>query len=217
MVLNLIDPQALQIELQAPRKNRDGQPLGIGGGQQKFDVWRRFLERFEQRVEGMIGKHMDFVDQVDLEPPTCRRVLHVVEQFTGFIHLRARRGIHLDQIHVTALVDFETGTALSARGAADACFAIQGFGQHARDRGFADPAGAGKQIGMVKSLAVQRIYQRAQHMALANHLAEIARAPFARQNLIGHWTVRHMNGWSGGPASHTSAPAVTVTAAPFRA
>ncbi len=101
----------LQGELQAPGQNRCRKFLRVGGGQDELDVGRRLFQGFQQRVEGMAGEHVHFVDQVDLEASAAWRVLHVVEQFAGVLDLGAARGVDLDQVDETAFVDFATHRA----------------------------------------------------------------------------------------------------------
>jgi hypothetical protein len=62
----------------------------------------------------MRRQHVHFVDQVDLEAPTCRQVLDVLQELARVIDLRARCRIHLDQVDETALVDLAAGSALAA-------------------------------------------------------------------------------------------------------
>src|SRR5690606_30686133 len=95
----------LQIELQAAGQNGDGQLLRIGGGQQEFNVSRRLFQGLQQRVETVVGEHVHFVDQVDLEASAGGGVLHVVQQLAGVLHLRARGGVHFDQVDETPFVD----------------------------------------------------------------------------------------------------------------
>ena len=40
--------------------------VGLGGGEEKFDIGGRLFEGFEKRVEGLFGEHVHFVDDVDL-------------------------------------------------------------------------------------------------------------------------------------------------------
>src|SRR5579859_4510895 len=61
--------QPFEAELQTARKNGNGQLLRIGGCQQEFDMRRRLFQRLEQGIEGVIGEHVDFVDQVHLKRP----------------------------------------------------------------------------------------------------------------------------------------------------
>ncbi len=109
-VLNhLFRRHILQGKLQATRKNGDRQFLRIGRSQQKLDVLRRLFKGFQQRVETVAGEHVHFVDQVDLEAPTGRRVLHVLQQLAGVFNLGATGSVDLDQVNEATLVNFQTG------------------------------------------------------------------------------------------------------------
>jgi hypothetical protein len=39
----------------------------------------------------------------------------------------------------------------------------------------------------MQAILVQRIGERTHHVGLADDLLEVARAPFARENLVTHW------------------------------
>src|SRR6266849_3120392 len=56
-----------------PRQNRLGHFLRLGRREDEFDVRGRFLERFEQRVEGLVRELMRFIDDVNLEAVPRRR------------------------------------------------------------------------------------------------------------------------------------------------
>ena len=176
----------LQRELQAARQNRCRKFLRVSGRQDELDVRRRLFEGFQQRIEGMAGKHVHFVDQVDLEAPTAWRVLHVVEQLAGVFDLGAARGVDLDQVDEAAFVDLTAHRALAARAGSDTCLTVQAFGNDPRNRGLTHPARTGKQVRVVQPLAVQGIDQSLEHMGLADHFAERARTPFTCKNLITH-------------------------------
>ena len=176
----------LQGELQAAGQDGRRQLLRIGGRQDELDVGRRLLEGLEQGVERVTGEHVHFVDQVDLEAPAARGVLHVVQQFAGVLHLGPARGIDLDQVDEAPFVDLGAHRTGAARRGSDARFTIQAFGNDPRDGGLAHPARTGKQVGMVQPLAVQGIDQSLEHMGLADHFAERARTPFTCKNLITH-------------------------------
>ena len=69
----------------------------------------------------------------------------------------------------------------------DAGLAIERLGQNARERGLADAAGAGKQIGMMQPLLFKRVGKRPDHVILSDQLGKALRAPFAGENLsLGH-------------------------------
>ena len=41
--------------------------MDVGCRENKFDMRWRFFKRFQQRVEGRVGQHVDFVDNINLE------------------------------------------------------------------------------------------------------------------------------------------------------
>ncbi|MNP54320.1 hypothetical protein D3C76_1488650 [compost metagenome] len=129
---------------------------------------------------------MHFVDQVDLEAPTARGVLHVVQQFAGVLDLGAAGGVDLDQVDEAAFVDFTAHRTGAARRRCDAGLAVQALGDNTGDGGLAHAPGTGEQVGVVQALIVQGIDQGLQHMGLADHFAERARTPFTCKNLITH-------------------------------
>ena len=132
----------LQRELQAARQDGGRQLLRVGGGEDELDVGRRLFQRLEQGVERVAGEHVHFVDQVDLEAPTARRVLHVVQQLASVFDLGAARGVDLDQVDETAFVDLPAHRTFAAGRGSDTGFTVQAFGDDPRDGGLADPARA---------------------------------------------------------------------------
>ena len=194
---NVAHCHALQIELQAARQNGHRQFLRVGGSEQELDVRRRLFQRFQQRIETALGKHVHLVDQVHLVTPAGGRVLHVFQQLAGVVHPGARGGVDFNQVDIAALGNFGAGRAFATGCRSDAFFAIQRFGENARDGGFADTAGAGEQIGVVQPVFVQRIDQRALHVLLTNQLGKIGGTPLARQNLVTHRVILQWQGASG--------------------
>ena len=169
---DLLWRHVLQRKLQAPRQDGDRQLLWIGRRQQKLYMLRRLLQRLQQGVETVAGQHVHFVNQVDLEAAARRRVLHVVQQFAGIFYLGAAGRIDLNQVNETPLVNLTAGGALPARLGTYPPLTVQAFGKNTRDRGFTHTAGAGKQIGVVQPVVIQRVDQRLQHMRLPNHFTE---------------------------------------------
>ena len=186
LLVNLRHCQSLQVELQATRQHRHRQLLGIGGRQQELDMRGRFLQRLEQRVEGVIRQHVHLVDEVDLESPLRRRVLGVFHQFPGIVHPGARRRVHFDEIHEAAVVDCRTRIASAAGLGNDAFRAIQRLGEYSSQRGLADTACTCEQVGMVEALRRERVHQRLDDVLLANHFRKASRPPFSCKNRIAH-------------------------------
>ena len=72
---------------------------------------------------------------------------------------------------------------LAAGFGANAGFAVKRLGNNARQRGFAHPARAGKKVGMMQALLLQRIGERPHHMLLPDQFGKGLGTPLARENL----------------------------------
>ncbi len=79
--------------------------MHLGGRKDKDDVLRRLLERFEKRVERLGGEHMHLVHNVDAEPRTVGLELHLVDNIADVLDFAVGRGVHLDDIEHTAVLD----------------------------------------------------------------------------------------------------------------
>ena len=67
---------AAQREALAARQHRHRHLVDLGRREDEFDVGRRLFERLQQRVEGVLREHVDFVDDVDLVPRRDRPIAH---------------------------------------------------------------------------------------------------------------------------------------------
>ena len=190
---DLLRGQTLEIELDTARKDGHGQLLRVRRGQQELDVRRRFFERLQQGVERRLGKHVHFVDQIDLVPATRGHVLGVVDELAHVVDAGIAGCVDLQQIDKAACVDVRANAANPAGRRSRALLAIERLGENAGDRGLADAAGSGEQEGMMDTTAVQRMRQRANHVFLADQFGKLARAPFASEYLIGHRGFRKTN------------------------
>jgi hypothetical protein len=141
----------------------------------------------------MRGKHVHLVDEVHLVARARGRVLHVVQQLPRVVHFRARRGVHLDEIHEATGVDLQTCRARAARfrchtlRGVGSLLAVETLGEDAGDGGLAHPAGAREEKGVVHAAALERIAERTHHVLLAHQLSECPGSILARQRGIGHW------------------------------
>ena len=154
----------LQVELQAARQHGDRDLLRVGGREDELDVLRRLFQRLQHRVEGVVGQHVHLVDHVDLVARVRRRVHGLLEQLRHFVDAAVRRRVHLDIVDEAAGVDRDAGFAHAARLGGDAAVAVRAdaverLGQDARQRGLADAAGPGEQVGVVQAAGLQRVRQ----------------------------------------------------------
>ena len=177
---------ALQVELQATRQDRSRQFFWVRSGKQEFNVRWWLFERLEQRVKRALGQHVDLVDQVHLVTAARGRVLHVVEQVTCIVDLGFRRGINLDEVDETSLIDFLARAAPAAGLGCNACLTIERLGEYAGDRRLANAARSREQVGMMQPAGFQGIDQCPEHMLLANGVRKVFGPPFAGQDEITH-------------------------------
>src|SRR6267143_955334 len=176
----------LQVELQAAREHRHRDFLGIGRGKNELDVLGRLLQGLQHRIEGRRGEHMDFVDDVYLEPPAGRHVHRVLQELAHLVHFGVGRRVDLYQVDEAARVDFHAGRTLPARTGADARLAVQAFREDAGERRLAHPAGSGEEVRVMQALLIQRIAQRLHDVFLPDQRLECARTPLAGENLVRH-------------------------------
>ncbi len=180
-----------QVELQAAAQHRGQHLLGVGRRQHELQVVRRLLQRLQQRVEGVLGELVRLVDHEDLVAADAGLVGGALDEVADLVDAAVAGGVELDVVEVAVGVDLGAGLADAAGLGGDAAAAVgpgavQALGQDAADRGLADAARAGEQVGMVQPLLGERIRQRLHHVLLADHLREGARAVLAGQDDIGH-------------------------------
>ena len=180
-----------QVELQATRQHRHRHLLGIGGGENEFEVLGRLFQRLQHGVEGGIGEHVHFVDHENLEAPLHRFVDRLLQQGLDLVDTAVAGRIQFGVVNETATVDIAAGEADPARGGGDATqavrpLAIERLGQNARDRGLANAPRSGEKIGVMQSLRGERVAQGLYHVVLAHHFRKIARTVFAGKHKVGH-------------------------------
>ena len=66
-----------KVKTLATREDGDGNLFRIGRTEDKFDMFGRLFKCLQQRIEGLIGEHMNFVDDIDLEPCPARSYVHI--------------------------------------------------------------------------------------------------------------------------------------------
>src|SRR5215469_16587107 len=94
-----------QIEPLAPRQHRDRDFADFSGGENKFGMWRRLLERLQQRIEGSAGEHVDFIENIDLVARRDGRIADRVIDLAYVIDTVMRGSVHLDNVKMAALHD----------------------------------------------------------------------------------------------------------------
>jgi hypothetical protein len=180
-----------QIELQAAAQHRRQHLLGVGRGQHELQVLGRLLQRLQQRVEGVLGELVRLVDHEDLVSAHARLVGRALDQVADLVDAAVGRGVELDVVDEAIGIDLGAGGAHAAGPGGDAALpvrpgAVQALGQDPRDRGLADAARAGEQVGVVQAALLERVGQRAHDVILPHHLLEAAGAVLACEDDVTH-------------------------------
>ncbi len=116
-------------------------------GQDKGNARRWLLKRFQEGVEGLLGKHVGFVDDEDLVAAFQGGVAHGVAQAADIVDAAVGSAVYLQHIHKVSLGDTAAGVALVARLARRGLFAVERLGKNARHGRLAHAACAAEQIG----------------------------------------------------------------------
>src|SRR3546814_992828 len=127
-------------------------------GEEEFDVGGWLLQRFQERVERVLGQHVDFVDNVDLVPRRDGGIAYGLDNFAHIVHARMGGGVHLYDVDMPPFgyglaglahsAGVDDGSAVSVR-----AIAVQRLGNKARSVGLAYAAHASHQEAMGRASA----------------------------------------------------------------
>ena len=161
-----------EIEPLAAREDRDRNLVRLGRGEDELHMLGRLFERLQQRVERLLREHVDFVDDVDLEPRPARPHGDVLPQLANFIDAAVAGAVDLQHVDVVAGRHAAADVALVARRRRRALHAVERLGENPRGRRLADAAGTGEQIGVPDAVAGDRLLERPGDVLLADQLVE---------------------------------------------
>ena len=168
---------AAQVKALAPRNDGRQDLVALRRGEDELHVRRRLFQRLEQRVEGRGGKHVDFVDDDDLEGAVGRGELDLVAQVAHLVHAVVRGPVDFQHIQRVAGRDFAAHAAGTARRGGGTLLAIQRLGEDPRQRGLADAARPDEQIGVRDTAGLDRVLERSRDVLLTDHIIKPLGAP----------------------------------------
>ncbi len=170
----------------APGQDGHRHLVGMGGGQDEDCVGRRLLQSLEEGVEGRVGEHVDFVDDIDLVRPLGGHVLDLLPQVPDFVDAPVGGAVDFQHVQGGAVGDLPADLAGVVGVGRGALLAVEGLGQDAGHRGLADAPGAAEQKSVGHPAGAQGVLQRPGDGLLAHHLLKVLGTPFPGQNLISH-------------------------------
>ncbi len=91
-----------EIEPLAARQNRDRNLLRLGRGEDELHMLGRLFERLQKRVERLLREHVDFVDDVDLEPHAAGPHGDVLPQLANLVDAAVAGAVDLEHVDIVA-------------------------------------------------------------------------------------------------------------------
>jgi hypothetical protein len=186
-----------EIEPLAAREDRDRQLLGLRRAEHELHVGGRLLERLEQGVERLPREHVDFVDDVDLEPAVGGADGHVLPQLPDLVDATVAGGVDLDHVDVVAGRDRPAGVAGVAGLRCRPGGALERLGEDPGRARLAGAAGAAEQVGVADAARLDGAGEAPGHVLLPHQFVEALRPVAAGDDLVGGW-FRHGRGSESG-------------------
>ncbi len=170
---------AAKVKTLAAGEDGGRQFLRFRRGQDKDHVLRRLFQRLEQRVEGRVGQHMHFIDDVHFVPDELRRIIRPGEHLADLLDPAVAGGVHLKYVQRRfagerlAVRAFKTGAAV--RGSQ----AVDGHRHDARGACLSGSTAAAEKVGVRDTPRRRLVGQRTDNRFLPDHFAEAAGPPGA--------------------------------------
>ena len=168
-----------EIEAHAARYYRCGKLAELCRRKNKNHIFRRLFQCFEQRVEGAVGEHMDFIHDVYALFENRRGVYDLLAKIANVFDLVVACRIDLQNVRGTAVVYASAGKTFVAGVAVLRVFAVDGLCKYFCRRGFAGAARTAKQICVRYTPLRTLLFEHGGDMLLTAHFVEGARPPFA--------------------------------------
>ena len=160
----------MEVKALAAGENGRQQLVGFGRRQDEDNVRRRLLQRLEEGVGGLLGEHVDFIDDIDLVARLVGGVVHLLAEVSDFVDTAVAGGIDFDNVHSAAFGDCPAHVAFVAGLALAVVEAVDGFSQTAGRAGLAGAAGSAKKVGMRYLLTGEGVKQCLRNMLLSDYL-----------------------------------------------
>lgn len=154
--------------------------MALRGGQDEFGIRWRLLERLQESVEGIGGKHVDLVDDEHLVLSHLRRDAYLLNEVADIVHRVVAGSIQLMDAVRTSLVEGAARLTLVAGLAIGVkVLAVDRLGKDAGTCCLAYATRAAEQISMRQLVIPDRILQGGGQTFLTYHRVESHRTVFS--------------------------------------
>ena len=159
-----------KLKMLAARDDRGGHLVEFGRGKNENRARRRLFQGLEEGVEGVHGKHVDFVNDDDFIAAVDRLVFPCVPDGADLFHAPVGRSVDLPDVDRAVLINASAKFALVAGRRGGAVLAVERFGQNPGRRRFAHAAHARKNIGLGDAVILDGVLKGLDDGLLADHL-----------------------------------------------
>ena len=177
---------AAEIKPLATGENGGGEFLDFGRGENKFYVSGRFFEGFEEGIEGLVGQHVDFVDDVDFEFSSGGGVGDSLAQLFDAVDPAVGGTIDFEHVEAAPLFNLLTDIVVGVEIGFGAVGAVESFGEDAGGGGFANATGTNKEKSVREPTFGDGVGESAHDMFLSDQLGKGAGAILSGENEITH-------------------------------
>ena len=170
----------------AARLDGRGQFVRLRGRQHEERARGRFLQGLEQRVEGLRGQHVRFVNDEDLVAIARGQVAHRFPQFADFVDAAVGGGVNFLDVHGISRGDFHARRARAVGSHRGPRNAVERLGQDARRGGLSHAARPREDVSVGDAIRLDGVLQSVGYQVLTHHVIESLGAIFAGDDLVGH-------------------------------
>ena len=173
-----------EVELLAARGDGRRNLVRLRRAQNEHHPLGRLLQSFQQRVEGLAGDLVGFVDDENLVAVARRLVAHVFPQLAHIVDAAVGGRVDFNDVRRVALRNLEARGTLAARRRRRSFHAVQTACHDARNRGLAGSALAGEDVAVRDTLARDGVLERRADVFLTDQLVEALRPVLAGDDLV---------------------------------
>ncbi|MFM1945365.1 MAG: hypothetical protein RI897_4347, partial [Verrucomicrobiota bacterium] len=175
-----------EVEALAAGEDRWEDFFRFGGGEHEFYVGGGFFEGFEEGVEGLLGKHVHLVDDVDFEFGGGGSVFDRIAEGADFIDAAVAGAVDFHDIEGSAFGDFDAARVIVGEVEFGSVGAVQAFGEDAGDGGFAGASGSAEEVSVGDAALGDGMGKRGGDVVLTDDIAEALWSVFAGYDLVCH-------------------------------
>ena len=173
-----------EAEVLAPGRDSCRDFVRFGGAEDEDDPLGRFFDGLQERIEGVGGDLVGFVDDEDLVAGAGRALPYTLIQLPHLIDAAVGGGVDLDDVHAPAARGLQAVGADAARLGGRPIDAVDAAGQDARDGGLTGAALSRKDVPVGDAALRNGVFKRGLDVFLVEHVVKGLRPVLSRDDLV---------------------------------